>query len=159
MRWSRRGDCGSDGLWVLVDLGGHGMGCRLVFMWPNRCWYGDWMAGLVVLVFGGHGMGCGFLVCWWFQQLVVSTIGICWWFLQSVLCLVWCSLVIGGFGFFFFFFSYFVGGFCLGGVCVMVGWWWLLPCWVCVVVAVAEGVKVEVVVVGVVDFFLDKPLA
>ena len=36
----------------------------------------------------------------------------------------------------------------------MVGWWWLLPCWVCVVVAVAEGVKVEVVVIGVVDFFL-----
>ena len=35
----------------------------------------------------------------------------------------------------------------------MVGWWWLLPCWVCMVVAVAEGVKVEVVVVGVVDFF------
>ena len=36
-----------------------------------------------------------------------------------------------------FFFPCFVGGFCLGGVCVMVGWWWLLPCWVCVVVAVA----------------------
>ena len=46
-------------------------------------------------------------------------------------------------GFFFVlfcFFSYFVGGFCLGGVCVMVGWWWLLPCWVCVVVAVAVAV-------------------
>ena len=65
--------------------------------------------------------------CAWF--------GVCWWFLQSVLCLVWCLLVIGGF--FFFFFPCFVGGFYLGGVCVMVGWWWLLPCWVCVVVAVA----------------------
>ena len=49
-----------------------------------------------------------------------------------MLCLVWCLLVIGRF-----FFPCFVGGFCLGGVCVMVGWWWLLPCWVCVVVAVA----------------------
>ena len=48
----------------------------------------------------------------------------------------------------FFFFSCFVGGFYLGGLCVMVGWWWLLPCWgvwwwwflpcwVCVVVAMA----------------------
>ena len=57
--------------------------------------------------------------------------------------------------FFFFFFSpCFVGGFYLGGVCVMVGWWWLLPCWgvwwwwwllpcwVCVVVAVAVAVAV-----------------
>ena len=75
MRWSRRGDCGSDGLWVLVDLGGHGMGCGLVFRWLNRCWYGDWVAELVVLVFGGHGMGCGLLVCWWFLQSVVSAIG------------------------------------------------------------------------------------
>ena len=54
----------------------------------------------------------------------------------------------------FYFFHCFVGGFSLGGVCVMVGWWWLLPCWgvwwwwwwllpcwVCVVVFVimAEG--------------------
>ena len=30
---------------------------------------------------------------------------------------------------FFFFFPSFVGGFYLGRVCVMVGWWWLLPCW------------------------------
>ena len=45
---------------------------------PNWCWYGDWVAGLVVLVFGGHGIGCGLLV-------------------------VWCLLVIGGFFFFFFF--------------------------------------------------------
>ena len=30
MRWWHRRDCGSDGLWVLVDLGGHGMGCGLV---------------------------------------------------------------------------------------------------------------------------------
>ena len=109
-------------VWVCVVVGGL---CRLavVFRWPNRCWYGDWVAGLVVLVFGGHGMGCGLLV-------------------------VWCLLVIGGF--FFFFFTYFVGGFCLGGVCVMVGWcwllpcwgvwwWWLLPCWVCVFVAGANG--------------------
>ena len=44
---------------------------------PNWCWYGDWVAGLVVLVFGGHGIGCGLLV-------------------------VWCLLVIGGFFFFFF---------------------------------------------------------
>ena len=53
-------------------------GCSLavVFRWPNRCLYGDWVAGLVVLVFGGHGMGCGLLV-------------------------VWCLLVIGGFFFFF----------------------------------------------------------
>ena len=102
-------------------------------------------------------------------------------------------LVIGGF---FFFSPCFVGGFYLGGVCVMVGWWWLLPCWgvwwwwwllpcwVCVVVVVAVAVaegrggcrwvcggggcylagyewlwlwlwlwpKVEVVVVGAVDF-------
>ena len=54
-----------------------------------------------------------------------------------------------------FFFPYFVGGFCLGGVCVMVGWWWLLPCWgvwwwwllpcwVCVVVAVAMVVAMAV---------------
>ena len=157
MQGSRRGDCGSDGLWVLVDLGGHGMGCGLVFRWLNRCWYGDWMAGLVVLVFGGMGWAVDYWFVGgfcnrWFQQLVVSAISICWWFLQSVLCLVWCLLVIGGFGFFFF--PFFVGGFCLGGVCVMVGWWWLLPCWVCVVVVVVEGVKVEVVVVGVVDFFL-----
>ena len=93
-----------------MDLGGHEMGYELVLRWPNRCWYGDWVAGLVVLVFGGHGMGCGLLV-------------------------VWCLLVIGGFFFFFFFFfPYFVGGFCLGGVCVMVGWWWLLACWAHVVV-------------------------
>ena len=52
----------------------------MVFRWPNQCWYGDWVAGLVVLVFGGHGMGCGLLV-------------------------VWCLLVIGGF-FFFFSFSF-----------------------------------------------------
>ena len=52
----------------------------------------------------------------------VGIVGVCWW---SMLCLVWCLLVIGGF---FFFFSCFVSGFCLGGVCVMVGWWWLLPC-------------------------------
>lgn len=52
MRWWRRGDCGSNGLWVLVDLDGHGMGYGLVFRWPNWCWYGDWEAGLVVLVFG-----------------------------------------------------------------------------------------------------------
>ena len=72
------GDCGSDGLWVLVDLGGHGIGYGLVSRWPNRCWYSDWVAGLVVLVFGGHGMGCGLLV--------VSVIGgfSNWWFLQSV---------------------------------------------------------------------------
>ena len=120
MRWSRRGDCGSDGLWVLVDLGGHGMGCGLVFRWLNRCWYGDWMAGLVVLVFGGMGWAVDYWFVGgfcnrWFQQLVVSTIGIYWWFLQSVLCLVWCLLVIGGFGFFFFFFSLFC--------------WWFLPWW------------------------------
>ena len=135
MRWWRHGDCGLDGLWVLVDLGGHGMGCGLVFMWPNRCWYGDWMAGLVVLVFGGHGMGCGLLVVnQWFQQLVVSAIGICWWFLQSVLCLVWCLLVIDGF--FFFFFPLFC--------------WWFLPWWgVCdggVVVSALLGCMVVVVV-------------
>ena len=38
MRWWQRGDCGSDGpwvLWVSVDLGGHGMGCGLVFRSPN----------------------------------------------------------------------------------------------------------------------------
>ena len=51
---------------------------------------------------------------------------------------------------FFFFSPCFVGGFYLGGVCVMVGWWWLLSCWgvwwwwllpywVCVAVAVADG--------------------
>ena len=51
------------------------MGCGLVFRWLNRCWYGDWVAELVVLVFGGHGMGCGLLVCWWFLQSVVSAIG------------------------------------------------------------------------------------
>ena len=54
-----------DGLWVGVR-------------WPNWCRYGDWVAGLVVLVFGGHGMGCGLLVCWWFLQSVVSAVGICW---------------------------------------------------------------------------------
>ena len=56
-------------VWVCVVVGGL---CRLavVFRWPNRCWYGDWVVGLVVLVFGGHGMGCGLLVCWWF--------GVCW---------------------------------------------------------------------------------
>ena len=75
MRWWRRGDCGSYGLWVLVDLGGHRMDCGLVFKWPNWCRNGDWVAGLVVLVFGGHGMGCGLLVCWWFLQSVVSEIG------------------------------------------------------------------------------------
>ena len=46
------------------------------------------------------------------------------------------GLVFSGF---FFFFSCFVGGFCLGGVCVMVGWWWLLPCWVCVAMANGRG--------------------
>ena len=70
MRWWRRRDCGSNGLWVLMDLGGHGMSCGLVFRWLNWCWYGDWVARLVVLVFGGHGMGYGLLVCWWFQQSV-----------------------------------------------------------------------------------------
>ena len=156
MRWWRRGDCGSDGLWVLVDLDGHGMDCGLVFMWLNRCWYGDWMAGLVVLVFGVWWAWDGL---WIAGLLVVSAIG---GFYNRYLLVVSPIGVVLGLVFigdwwvwvFFFFFSCFVGGFCLGGVCVMVGWWWLLPCWVCVVVAVAEGVKVEVVVIGVVDFFL-----
>ena len=123
------------------------MGCGLVFRWLNRCWYGDWVAELVVLVFGGHGMGCGLLVCWWFLQSVVSAIGgFCNRYLLVVSPIgVVLGLVFVGdwWGFFFVlfcFFSYFVGGFCLGGVCVMVGWWWLLPCWVCVVVAVAVAV-------------------
>ena len=76
----------------------------MVFRWPNRCWYGDWMAGLVVLVFGGMGWAVDYWFVGgfcnrWFQQLVVSAISICWWFLQSVLCLVWCLLVIDGFFF------------------------------------------------------------
>ena len=71
----------------------------------------------------------------WFQQLVVSASGICWWFLQSVLCLVWCLLVIGG----FLFFSLFC--------------WWFQPWWgVCdggvVVVAALLGCVVVVVVVA-----------
>ena len=73
----------------------------MVFRWPNRCWYGDWVAGLVVLVFGGHGMGCGLLV-------------------------VWCLLVIGGFFFFLFLFLslfcwWFLSwwGVCDGGVVVV----------------------------------------
>ena len=59
MRWWWRGDCGSNGLWVLVDLGGCGMGYGLVFRWPNQCWYGDWVAELVVFVFRWSvGGGC-----------------------------------------------------------------------------------------------------
>ena len=138
MQWWRHRDCGSDGLWVLVDLGGHGMGCGLVFRWPNRCWYGDWAARLVVLVFGVWWAWDGL---WIAGLLVVSAIG---GFYNRYLLVVspigvvlgLVFIVIGGFGFFFFFFPFFVGGFCLGGVCVMVGWWWLLPCWVCVIVVV-----------------------
>ena len=87
----------------------------------------------------GMVIGCrisGFGVWWAWDGLWIAG-----------LLVVWCLLVIGGF---FFFFPCFVGGFCLGGVCVMVGWWWLLPCWgvwwwwllpywVCVAVAVADG--------------------
>ena len=54
-----------------------------MFRWPNQCLYGDWVAGLVVLVFGGHGLGCGLLVCWWFGVwwgfFFFSLF--CWWFL------------------------------------------------------------------------------
>ena len=68
MLWWWHWDCGLDGLWVLVDCGGHEMGCGLVFRWPNRCWYGDWVAGLVVLVFGWSDR-------WWFGFWVVVVIG------------------------------------------------------------------------------------
>ena len=50
-----------------------------------------------------------------------------WWFG------IWVVVVLGDWYLMVFFFSCFVGGFCLAGVCVMVGWW-LLPCWACVVV-------------------------
>ena len=79
MRWWRRRDCGSNGLWVLMDLGGHGMSCGLVFRWLNWCWYGDWVARLVVLVFVGMGW---VMDCWFVggfsnrYLLVVSLIGV-----------------------------------------------------------------------------------
>ena len=77
-----------------------------------------------------------------------------WWWRGDCGCLLVIGVVLGlvfvgdRWGFFFFSLSCFIGGFCLGGVCVMVGWWWLLlcwgvwwwwllPCWVYVVVAVA----------------------
>ena len=54
------------------------------------------------------GRNSGFGVWWVWDGLWIAG-----------LLVVWCLLVIGGF--FFFFSPCFVGGFCLGGVCVMVG--------------------------------------
>ena len=85
MQWWQHGDCGSDGLWVLVDLGGHEMGYELVLRWPNWCWYGDWVAGLVVWCFGG---GCAwwlvfasFFFFFFFPVLLVvsALLGVWWW--------------------------------------------------------------------------------
>ena len=72
MQWWQHGDCGSDGLRVLVDLGGHEMGYELVLRWPNRCWYGDWVAGLVVWCFGG---GCA----WWLVFAGFFFLSLPWW--------------------------------------------------------------------------------
>ena len=84
----------------------------------------------MVLVFGGHGMGCGLMFCWWFLQSVVSAIG---GFCNRYLLVVSPIGVVLGLVFvgdrWIFYSPCFVGGFYLGGVCVMVGWWWLLPCW------------------------------
>ena len=100
-----------------MDLGGRGMGYGLVFRWPNRCWYGDWVAGLVVLVFGLSDW-------WWFGVWVVVVLGD--WYLL---------------GFFSFSSS---SSSVLLVVSTLVGlwwllpcwgvWWWWLPCWACVVV-------------------------
>ena len=101
-----------------MDLGGRGMGYGLVFRWPNRCWYGDWVAGLVVLVFGLSDW-------WWFGVWVVVVLGD--WYLlgffsssssssSSVLLVV--STLVG-----------------LWWLLPCWGvWWWWLPCWACVVV-------------------------
>ena len=56
MRWWQCGDCGLDGLWVLVGLGGHRMGCGLVFRW---LWVGVWVARSVVV----WCLGVGFFFC------------------------------------------------------------------------------------------------
>ena len=67
MRWWQCGDCGLDGLWVLVDLGGHGIGCGLVFRWSNQCGYCIWVVGLVVVCcLGGCGLVFGWPNQWWF---------------------------------------------------------------------------------------------
>ena len=67
----------------------------VVFRWPNRYWYGDWVAGLVVLVFGGHGMGCGLLVCWWF----LSWWGVCDGGVVVVAALLGCVVVVAASGY------------------------------------------------------------
>ena len=41
----------------------------MVFRWPNRCWYGDWVVGLVVLVLVGMGWAVD---CWFVGGLVFS---------------------------------------------------------------------------------------
>ena len=100
MRWWQRGDCRFDGLWVLVDLGGCGMGCGLVFRWPNRCWYGVWVTRLVVVwCLSGCGLVFRWSNQWWFDVWVVVVIG------------DWC---LGARVFFFFFI---IAGCCLARVC------------------------------------------
>ena len=94
MQWWQHGDCGLDGLRVLVDLGGHKMGYELVLRWPNRCWYGDWVAGLVVWCFGG---GCawwlvfaGFFFFFFFLYLGGMCVMVGWWWLLAC----WAHVVV-----------------------------------------------------------------
>ena len=64
------------------------MGCGLVFRWLNKCWYGDWVARLVVLVFGWSDQ-------WWFGVWVVVVLGYWFFFFFSFSILLVVSALVG----------------------------------------------------------------